>query len=825
MKAVTLASFRANLPRFISTGIAIVLAVGFIVTTLTLSGTFQRSFETEVTQDVQNADFIIEPDWSTGASEDPNADLIAANEAIADLDGVTASAAVAGTNIQISNDGTRTAATALGMLPDELQWRTLNDATNNAWPSAENEATLDAATARQLGLTVGDELTAATENGSVALTIVGITETASSDYGFPTLVVPTEALETFSELASVQSVQVAAAQDAPSTLQADITAAIDNDAVTVRTYKEVVDSRVEGLTGSATALTSVLLAFGLVALFVAGLVITNTFQVIIAQRTRELALLRSIGASTKQIYRSILGEASLLGLVAGAVGVVVALAASFGIAAASSSGSFALGEVTISPIVIAIGLALGVVMTVLAALAPARRATAVQPLEALRPVLAREVEHSRRITRGIIAAVLIIPGAIGLALAGTIGLLPAMLAGVICFVGVLVSAPIVIPAVVKVAGFAVSWIGTPSKLAALNSVRNPARTASTAGALLIGVTLVSMMVIGAASVRESVVSTIDRERPIDLIVQNFNESGINAAAFEAIKTAANPESAVLASSAYVDIEASDGSGASGEALSLPADSLDQVTHAPVLSPEQGTIVVPDSRSYVGLDGQTVTVTGFDGSIELTVVVEPNGSAWTPLMHPNDLAAVSQNVDNQVLMELPANLDAGQVQAIATSIMNLSDEYMVGGGAPERIMYNSILDIMLLVVLALLAVAVAIAIVGIGNTMALSVLERRRESALLRALGLSKSGLRGMLTTEASLIALVSAILGVALGAFFAWAGLMAIGAEATEIEMRLSLPWLQIAVIVVGAGVAGVLASVLPARRATRQSPVEALRE
>jgi putative ABC transport system permease protein len=194
------------------------------------------------------------------------------------------------------------------------------------------------------------------------------------------------------------------------------------------------------------------------------------------------------------------------------------------------------------------------------------------------------------------------------------------------------------------------------------------------------------------------------------------------------------------------------------------------------------------------------------------------------MTRDDLTELASHpITAQLQLRLPDAVTGAQVQQLSTEILSMGDDLRVGGGAPERTYYEQLLDLMLLIVLTLLAIAVVIAVVGIGNTMALSVIERRRESGLLRSLGLTRGQLRGMLATEATLITAVAALCGLALGTVYAWAGLAAAGLEAKKLPLGLSLPWNQLGIVLLGALAAGLIASVLPARRAANLSPIEGL--
>ena len=236
------------------------------------------------------------------------------------------------------------------------------------------------------------------------------------------------------------------------------------------------------------------------------------------------------------------------------------------------------------------------------------------------------------------------------------------------------------------------------------------------------------------------------------------------------------------------------------------------------------------QSGVGMVGtitenkSPITIQGDAGSIVASADVSDKGTPDQMRMSKDDFAKVARNtVTDTVYLRLTPGLSADEVQQVTSDLNALNDSYNVGGGAQDRAYYTKVLNIMLMVVLALLAITLIIAFVGIGNTTALSVLERRRESALLRAVGLERRQLVTTIVVEAMLTAVVAAVCGCALGIFASWSGLNALEHTADKLELDLYIPWLQVALIIAGAGTAGVLAALLPAMGASRRPPVQDL--
>ena len=602
------------------------------------------------------------------------------------------------------------------------------------------------------------------------------------------------------------------------------TALADRD-VAVRTGAEQAEEAAAQLLGGTTALAAVLLVFGTVAVLVAGLVIANTFAVLLAQRTRELALLRCVGATARQVRRSVLGEALVTGLVSSAIGV----AAGIGLAAAVSAvvgdldSPVPLAGVSVPWYAVVAGLALGTLVTLLAALAPARAATRVAPLAALRPVDQAPLRSRPGLLRLVLGLLLVVPGVALLALGVVMSdVLIALPGGVLSFLGVVLLAQRAVPPVVAAAGrLAGRFGGVPARLAAGNATRNPRRTAATATALLIGVTLTSAMVVGSASTRASATASLEAEFPTDLVVEGY-DGQLPAS----LPTTLQAVDGVVATSTLLAGEVT-----GPDAQPVWTYGVDSAEAAGVLRsttefalPGPGQALVPEwlAEGWAVADGDEVTLSGEGTSAEFTVLVIDGG----PLLLP--VEGLQQLLPDAGIGELwvrlgesdpDAQIDA--VDRVTDVVAEVDPTAAVTGVVTLRDQINEVLDVLLLVVTGLLGIAVVIALIGVGNTLALSVVERRQENGLLRALGLTRGQLRGLLAWEALLVAGVAAVLGVLLGGAYGLIGAASVLGEIGEVV--LVVPWLQVGAIVAVATLAGLLASVLPARRAARTSPVAAI--
>ncbi len=621
----------------------------------------------------------------------------------------------------------------------------------------------------------------------------------------------------------------------------------------VQTRDEAARAQIAEISDGSEVFTGVVLAFAAVALIVAALVIANTFQVLVAQRTRTLALLRCVGAVRGQLRRSVLLEAAILGGIASVVGLVTGtgLAQLALVILRGSDLPVPLPDtVTITPAVVLAPLLLGVLVTVAAALVPARAATRVSPIAALRPVDAGPT--TGHLARLVATWVLTLGGAVllavGVAAGATVdpmlGLGLAVLGGATSFVGVLLGAVFWIPKVVGLAGRVLARTGTSAKLAAANTVRNPRRTAATSTALLIGVTLVAMMSTGAVSARQTLGTELDTRYPVDVEVASTDTSGTTGTSGTA---AALPSSvtaqvgAVAGIAALVPVRSAPVIVTGGDAplyiqgnTADPADLHDVLRNpAAAADLDDHTVIVSaQDADRAGItDGQTVSVqqqvldesgqpVTDAPSTELTARVTDLAQGVVLVSAPTlDTVAPGTGV-NVLWLRLADVNDAGSVvPAVQDAVTDIPVQ--VTGSAQERYGYQRLIDTLLGIVVGLLAVAVVIALIGVANTLSLSVLERRRESATLRAIGLSRRQLRWTLAIEGMLIAGVGAVLGVGLGLVYGWAGSAAVLGSVGSVH--LAVPWRDLGIVLVVALAAGLLASVLPGRAAARTSPVAAL--
>jgi len=575
-------------------------------------------------------------------------------------------------------------------------------------------------------------------------------------------------------------------------------------------------------------ITTFLLVFAAVALVVGTFLILNTFSIIVAQRTRELALFRALGAAKAQVTRSVLLEALVVGLVGSTVGLALGFALAAGLKALFGAIGIDLGEagLVFEPRTAIAAYSVGVLVTLLAAYLPARKAARVPPIAAMRDdVSIPESSMHRRFVGGVVLT------AIGAALMvwslSFDGGLQPLGGGVLAvFIGVALLSPVISrPIVAVIAGGYPRMFGTVGLLARENARRNPRRTAATASALMIGLALVTTMAILGQSTKSSVDELVSSELKADYVVSNAIQAPFSAAVAEQIAEVDGVAQTVPFRFTVVQID--------GEQSFVSAFDGAAMSDVVVITVESGVLTTGDDGVLVESGraeregwtvGDTVTIDFPAGPADLTIsaIVKSSQFIGSEIVLP--LAALEAGgiapVDSIVYISRAQGADSAAVlsgiDAVLADLPTVSvkdqDEFAQEQRAP--------IDQLLGIIYALLGLAVIIAVLGIVNTLALSVIERTREVGLLRAVGMSRRQLRSMIRLESVAISLLGAVLGIGLGLIFGISLQQAISDQGIAV---LNVPVVQLLIFVVLAGVVGVLAAVWPARRAARMDVLRAI--
>jgi putative ABC transport system permease protein len=607
----------------------------------------------------------------------------------------------------------------------------------------------------------------------------------------------------------------------------------------IRTGKEEADQQAKDIGDALGFLTTALLVFAGVALLVGGFLIFNTFSVTVAQRAREFALLRTLGASRAQLLRSVVAETVIIGLAASAVGVLAGLALAPALRAMMAAFGLDLpntGTVVALRTVIA-GFAVGLLATIISGFVPARRATRVEPLEAMREGAAPSVGRLRR--RRLVAAVAL--GALGLALLlvglfGSSGAAAASLMGagaVLMMFGVALLAPLLVRPLAALLGRPLERIqGLPGRLARENAERQPQRTAITASALMVGLALVVFVTIFAAGIKASVTKVVDDQVRAGLVVQNKDGfSPIPTGVERAVARVPGVEAA-----SPLTFAASKVAGVKGNLSATGVDPA-TITRTFALKWKRGTDAIlrglTDRQAVLEAGwasehgrrvGSTLRVTTPTGRRLAYQVV---GTFENKIGLTGDLLVTDASLrrdwgvrDDAVL------LVATRPGADSAAIARQADAALRGFPVAEALTTAEFkdqqakqVDQLLGLFYALLSLSVIVALLGIVNTLALSVHERTRELGMLRAVGMSRRQVRRMIRGEAVITALIGAVLGLVLGAVFA----TLVSRPLADEGFTLSFPVATLIVLAILAGVAGVLAAVPPARRAARVDVLRAV--
>jgi putative ABC transport system permease protein len=562
--------------------------------------------------------------------------------------------------------------------------------------------------------------------------------------------------------------------------------------------------------------------FAGIALFVGSFIIWNTFTMIVTQRTREIALLRAVGATRRQVKRSLLVEAALLGVSASALGVVIGAGVAKGLNALMALLGFSLPSTSlvIAPRTIWVSLLVGTVVTVVAAMVPARRATKVLPVEALRDATPGARRPSR--LRAAIGTVLTAGGVFAI-LQGLYGggggiLVLAGIAGTLF--GVITLTQLAARPLAALIGSPLRWRGVQGSLARQNAMRNPRRTASTAAALMIGLTLVVSMGVFASSFKASIGPVLADSTNADLYVTTASAQAEGYSP-EATRVAATVPGVDTVSAMGWGSARIDGAGASYSSVDPAtvekAFNLDVVSGSPSELGTDGIVVTPGAAKAHGWHvGDSVPVefaaTGAQ-DLQVRAIVESNRVLESEYLI--SLATQEANEGDRldgtalVLLDRGADVDTVKDRLTAALAGHPDAKVLDDKGFEKEI--GGFIDALLTFVSAMLLLAVVIALLGIVNTLALSVFERTRELGLLRAVGMTRNQVRSMVRWESVVISLIGATLGAGLGIGLGMALAQSLKGDGVT---ELAIPVAQVAAYVVGAALAGVLAAVGPARSA-----------
>lgn len=717
-----------------------------------------------------------------------------------------------------------------------------------SYPDRPGEIAITPRTAERLGLSVGATTsgTGGERTAPAPLTVTGLVDTGA-DAGNDAYA-PDSVVTAWARLTTVERVDV---RVAPGTSTEDVrqrvTAAVAGQPI--RSGTEVREAEANAAAEEVGKLFILVGMFVSIAVVAAALVVTSTFRIVFAQRMRQLALLRAVGASRGTLVRALIAEGALTGLVAGVVGVVGALALGYALPAILRTT----GHAVSSPVLqlsAAVTVVFGaVVITVLAVLAPALSAARVSPLEALRTASTTAGRGGIGVLR-LVFGLLLVVGAI---LAGTAAVsqlpepdqsnydptMPLFLlvgSGALAFFALVALGPLLVRPVLAVVGWPLRQLGPLGRMSVGGIGGTPRRAAAVSVVVALGMTLISGVVIGGASLQILTDRELALSAPTDFEVRS-NGGTLPAAVVTRAEAARGALARVVPYRKADGVTLMRGADKLGGVESgYPTNDLD-LTALPTTSDldvAQGTLADRGPgrivlSSWVAQDtalraGDTVTL-ALDGrrvDVRVAAVLPGDGPLHAGILtDPSDLDRLRVPAAyTGLLADAAGTGEDGRTAGVRALRQAIGGSADVGLEvlADERDRIDAVVRSLVWVAVGLVGLTVLIAIVGVGSTTALSVVERVRESGLLRAIGLSRTGLRTMLTVESGLYGMIGATIGLVLGVPYAWLAVQALG-----IEAPLTAPVLPLAGIFVALVVLTALAGVLPARRASRVSPVAAL--
>ncbi|MGY0058961.1 ABC transporter permease [Streptomyces sp. LZ34] len=846
-------NFFAHKGRMALSAIAVLLSVAFVCGTLvftdTTNATFDRLFSST------SSDVSVKPKETGGSNNGPQSGKIETvpGARLAELKKVQGVKSVVGeistetaTVVDKNNDdiGPKSGAPTVATNWDPTELLAV-DLTSGHEPRGPTEVMLDADTAKNKKLKIGDELRIIAVPGEFRAKIVGLTTFKVTNPGATVVYTDNETAqrELLGRPGAYTSFALTAQPGVSNDqLKKNVVAAI-GDGLKVQTKDEAAEEGKDDIGSFLDIMKYAMLGFAGIAVMVGIFLIVNTFSMLVAQRTREIGLMRAIGSSRKQVNRSVLIEALLLGVVGSVLGVLGGVGLAIGLMKLMGNMGLNIStdELTVKPATPIIGLTIGIVVTLISAYIPARRAGKISPMAALRDAGTPADAKAGRI-RGAIGLLLTAAGTAGLVAAAnadkaTEGSMFLGLGVVLTLIGFIVIGPLLAGLVVRVlAAVVLRVFGPVGRMAERNALRNPRRTGATGAALMIGLALVACLSVVGSSMVASASDELDKSVGADFIIQSDGGKPITAEIAKAVHAAKGVDH-------VTDVKDLDDTKITTPDGKTSTDSL--VAADPTFADDLRTPVVDGTLSNAyGKDamsvsedfakdhkvktGDTLTVAfkgGKTAKLKVAAITSDDTSFNQGAKYVNITTAERYIPADKMpvnSMMLAAAKDGQDKEAYASLKAQLDDfpQVKVRDQTDYKKLMKDQIGQLLNLVYGLLALAIIVAVLGVVNTLALSVVERTREIGLMRAIGLSRRQMRRMIRLESVVIALFGALLGLGLG--MGW-GATAQKLLALEGLKTLEIPWPTIITVFIGSAVVGLVAALLPAFRAGRMNVLNAI--
>ncbi|WP_328441751.1 ABC transporter permease [Streptomyces sp. NBC_00444] len=852
MLKATLRSFLAHKGRLLLSALAVILSVAFVAGSLIFSDTVSRTFDRLFASTA--ADVTVSPKENldealpSGFTPTLPASLVDRAARVEGAESARLDVDVEGITVADEDNesvGPTTGAPTIGTIWNPTD-RSPVELTSGHAPEGPNQVLLDADTADTKDVAIGDTLTVIAAPGSFKAEVVGIATFTTTNPGAALVFFDTETAQTklLGDPDAGTSISVDAADGVSDPqLKQRVAAALGTETLDFRTADEQAESDVEQLGGFLDVIKYVMLGFAGIAVLVGVFLIVNTFSMLIAQRTRELGLLRALGADRRQVRRSVLTEALLLGLVGSTLGLATGIGLAVGLIELMGllgmnirSADMVIGVATpVSAYVVGLG------VTFVAAYLPARRAAGVSPMAALADAEIADVGKPLRV-RAVVGAVVGALGAaalVGCATATETSSAASLLGLgiVLTLIATVIAGPLLVRPVIRVLGGAFpALFGSVGRMSQRNALRNPRRTGATAAALMVGLALVGGMSVASASMTKSFDEQIDKTLGADFVVQNANFVPFPEEVTDAVRDTEGVGLVVRTRLTTVAATLPDGDRVETTAAAYDPklDDVANITYA------QGdsTAALANGRLAMDLDfardhgvrvGSTVPVEFQGGrTADLTVgaltdqdAAEGFGAQGGLYFGMSTLESYAPGgQDSAVYVNASPGTSADDLRANLEGTLDPYPQVDVRDIADYKELVRDQIAVLLYLVYALLGLAIIIAVLGVVNTLALSVVERTREIGLLRAIGLARRQLRRMIRLESVVIAVFGAVLGLALG--LVW-GVCIQQVLALQGMQAFAIPWTTIIAVVIGSAVVGVVAALLPALRASRMNVLAAI--
>ncbi|WP_433262209.1 ABC transporter permease [Actinosynnema sp. CS-041913] len=842
MLKATLKSVLARKLRLVLSGLAVVLGVMFVSGSFVLTDTLDRSFKSLFTTIYTDVDVqvALKPKIEGDDQDGALAGTLSGDDlkAVQSVDGVRSAVGdVTGSARPIGENGkvlTTSGAPRMGMAWRDGGQQQLREGRP---PQRDDEIAINAYLAKTGGFQVGERMSVVTLETKKDFTVAGIFDYPGNrdSLGGELTTAFTEPVAQqllLGEPGAYSGITVRAADGvAEDALRQRIQQRL-GDGYQVKTGEELAKDQADAIGEGLAFFNYILLGFAGIALFVGIFIILNTFSIIVAQRTRELALLRAMGASRKQLVGTVVLEAVVIGLIASVVGLGAGIGVGALLANIFSSvggGSLQLAGIAVPASAVISSFAVGIIVTVLAAVLPALRASRIPPVAAMREAATPD----RPLTRPTIAGAVLAAAGGGLLWYGfSDAALWFIMSGLLtAFVGVALLTPLISRPVVSLIGKLLAW-SMPGTLGRRNSARNPRRTAITAAALMVGIALITGVSVILASATTSITKVAEGQVKSDLIISGEAQGPGGDATFapdrlDQVERLPGVDSAfgwysdrILVDGtqqfavAVTDVAAMQRQfgleSRSGTFADLPPGQLaldDDMANTLNLK-QGGTATVQTTR------GEAVTYT-------VGLVYAKNNVLTNAIVLPVDAARDFrvQQLSN-AFVQVRSGTAVADVQQRVEPLFSDNPEITVQDRSAFVRQQASQLDTVLVMIQILLALAILIAVLGVINTLALSVIERTRELGLLRAIGMRRAQVMRMITVESVVISVFGALLGLAVGTAL---GVAAVRALADEGFTDLGIPWTQLGGYLLLAAVIGVVAAILPAIRAARLNVLQAI--